>query len=347
MAETRQELLSKLTKVRHELAESQMRVAELEALLSKEEPNPSALLDGEGFARNKAVEETLSLAKFPSKNPNPLLRVASDGTLLYANPASHRLLTQWACEVGTRLPEDLQRVISDSFAAAMSREVEVNCGDILYSLTFVPFGDANYVHLYGQDITERKRSEMSLKRYAQRMEILHQIDLGLIQGGSIQALVEVTLKHLRQLVPCQRADVSIMDEATNEALVFAVDLDNYTTLGQGVRVPIPPNVFEGYDERHIRVFDDFRGLQDKMPRARRLVNEGLLCALSAVLMDRERPIGVLGLFADTPGYFTAEHQEIAAEITSQLAIAIRQLQLSEELTRHAAELEQKVVARTA
>src|SRR5690606_6037084 len=127
-------------------------------------------------------------------------------------------------------------------------------------------------------------------------EILHQIDLGLIQGGSIQMLVEVTLNHIRQLIPCQRADITILDETSGEALIFAVAMDGNTALGQGIRVPIPPGVSEGYDARHIRVFADIRLFQDSRPRARQLVSEGLLCALSALLMDQERVMGTLGLF---------------------------------------------------
>src|SRR5260370_12867388 len=105
MPETRQELLAKLTQARNELAESQTRVAELQALLSESQADPGAL---------RVAEDIRNLAKFPDENPNPLLRVARDGTLLYANPASHRLLAHWGCTVGTQLPEDIQRVISEA-----------------------------------------------------------------------------------------------------------------------------------------------------------------------------------------------------------------------------------------
>jgi len=208
-------------------------------------------------------------------------------------------------------------------------------------------GDIAFAITFAEQETQRAEAAMTIQRYAQRMEILHQLDLGLIQGGSIQTLVEVTLKHLRRLIPCQRADVTLLDEAANEALVFAVGLDGDTKLGSGVRVPIPPNVFEGYDERHLRVFEDIRLFQEARPRAKQLVNEGLLSALSVILMDGDHPIGVLGLFASTSGFFTAEHQEIVTEIASQLTLAVRQMRLSEALSQYAGELEEKVLERTA
>jgi PAS domain S-box-containing protein len=50
----------------------------------------------------------------------------------------------------------------------------------------------------------------------------------------------------------------------------------------------------------------------------------------------------LGLLANSPAFFSAEYQEIAAEIANQLAIAVRQMRLTEAVARHTAELERSV-----
>ncbi len=42
--------------------------------------------------RKRAEEAMRRLAQFPEENPNPVLRVALDGTLLYANPPARALL---------------------------------------------------------------------------------------------------------------------------------------------------------------------------------------------------------------------------------------------------------------
>ncbi|MEO8392020.1 MAG: PAS domain S-box protein [Chloroflexota bacterium] len=191
--------------------------------------------------------------------------------------------------------------------------------------------------------TQRQQADEARKRYAQRLLMLHDIDMGILQANSIPTVLESTLKHLRQLIPCQRADVVIIEETTGEALIFALGLDDDTKLSQGVRVPVPLNIFEGYDSNNIRLFEDIRLWQDTWPQARQLVNEGSLSALSALLMDREHPIGTFGLFAATPNFFTAEHQEILSEVASQIAIVINQLRLFEALAQRSAELEQNVV----
>jgi PAS domain S-box-containing protein len=50
--------------------------------------------------QKRAEEERRSVALFPEQNPHPILRIASDCTLLYANRGSHALLTHWGAAVG-------------------------------------------------------------------------------------------------------------------------------------------------------------------------------------------------------------------------------------------------------
>ena len=339
MAETRQELLSKLAKTRHELMESQARVTELEALLTQDQPNANAPLDSDSYDRKRALGETNSLAKFPEENPNPVLRIARDSTILCANPVSHRLLALWRCQVGTRLPDEFQHVVSDAFANKLNRDVDVICGDVHYSLTVVPSIETGYGNIYGQDITERKRSELSLKRYAQRMEILHELDTGIILATSTRTLVETALNHIRTLFSCQQAVLMLFDFTTNEAIIFAADLSAPIDIVAGSRYPIPVGYLEGFDMGQIVVINDRKLLPESSQSYQNMKKQGMQSSLRALLTFQGRPVGILGLSADTAGFFTAEHQEITTEIANQLTIAIRQRNQTEELARHTVEVE--------
>lgn len=44
------------------------------------------------------------MEQFPAANPNPVLRVEKDGTLLYSNEAGEPLLHEWGARVGKKLP---------------------------------------------------------------------------------------------------------------------------------------------------------------------------------------------------------------------------------------------------
>jgi len=49
-------------------------------------------MSDENKTKAQLIEEIKNLAKFPSKNPNPVLRVTKTGKILYANEASLPLL---------------------------------------------------------------------------------------------------------------------------------------------------------------------------------------------------------------------------------------------------------------
>jgi len=195
----------------------------------------------------------------------------------------------------------------------------------------------------GTVIRDKQAQEM-LKHYAHRLEILHQIDRGIIEATSIQAVVEAALKYIRQLIPCERVILGLVDDATDEWIVFAIAMDGVTELGQGTRVRIPPNWLEGFDAGNARIIEDIRAMQEIQPRYQQLLKEGMVSALHVLLVDQERRIGLLALGAAEPGFFTPEHREIAVEIADQLTIAIRQMHLSAALTQHVNDLKQVQVA---
>jgi PAS domain S-box-containing protein len=120
--------------------------------------------------REQAKEEIEKLARFPSENPNPVLRVKRDGTLLYANEASLPLLDFWGCQVDQCLPDTWRALILDAFDSGMSKEAEFIVKDRVFSLTFAPVVEAGYANVYGLEITYRKRAEEALRRYTAELE---------------------------------------------------------------------------------------------------------------------------------------------------------------------------------
>jgi len=127
---------------------------------------------GIAVERNKAEEEIKNLAKFPSENPYPVLRIAKDGTVLYANEAAIPLLNDWGCRVGRSAPEQWRHLIRNAVDTDTRKNIELKYKGKVFSLALIPVVSAEYVNLYGLDITEHKLADEVLKRDKETFERL-------------------------------------------------------------------------------------------------------------------------------------------------------------------------------
>ena len=114
-------------------------------------------------ALHQAHERAVWLARFPEENPNPVLRVSADGTMLYCNPTSVEI-DGWACEVGKPLQGPLLSFVEQAMTDAEEATQDVELGGRFYSVSVTPFPAEGYANVYGRDITERKRAEEELRQ---------------------------------------------------------------------------------------------------------------------------------------------------------------------------------------
>ena len=105
--------------------------------------------------RKRAELEIQNLARFPEENRDPVLRVTRDGMIIYANEASTPLVDLWSEGERVKIPEEIVRLIHESITSEEKRTAEITIEDRIFSLDLVPVPEADYVNLYGLDITER------------------------------------------------------------------------------------------------------------------------------------------------------------------------------------------------
>jgi class 3 adenylate cyclase len=107
----------------------------------------------EGGARLTG-EQISAINRFPDANPNPVLRVDSDGHLIYANPASAGVLSALGAGIGDRLSAEL---LARFDAAAPARGfVELVANSRTYAVWPVPIPDLGFTNLYGTDVTAER-----------------------------------------------------------------------------------------------------------------------------------------------------------------------------------------------
>ncbi|MFL5757512.1 MAG: adenylate/guanylate cyclase domain-containing protein [Chloroflexota bacterium] len=111
-----------------------------------------------GFANVYGTDVTAArlVDRFPNLNPHPVLRVAEDGEVRYANAASGELLDALAVRVGQRLPASVRDELFARLDSGNREPIEVSNADGTWALTPVRLPELGLINVYGTDITAQK-----------------------------------------------------------------------------------------------------------------------------------------------------------------------------------------------
>jgi PAS domain S-box-containing protein len=177
----------------------------------------------------KAIEEIKNLAKFPSEDPNPVLRISKDSDILYANDASKPVLETWQNNEGQSPPEPWYTKIKEVYESGLGATFEMNCNDgHIFLISLQPIIGSGYVNAYGLDITNRKKAEkdkMDLELQLSQKQKMEAI--GTLAGGiahdfnnilaAMQGYAELSLDDLPEDNPVReniKLIMSCCDRAT-------------------------------------------------------------------------------------------------------------------------------------
>lgn len=115
------------------------------------------------------VAERRRLALFPERNPNPVLSLALDGTVVYANASALKLMEEvGAGEAGLFPPDFGEKLDRLRSSAVESVHWEHPVSGHILDCSIHLLKDLGVAHAYLTDITERKRAEESLKESEER-----------------------------------------------------------------------------------------------------------------------------------------------------------------------------------
>ena len=152
--------------------------------MSKDKALPSKNKSLKGIMKTK-------LEQFPLKNPNPVLTVAVDGTLLYSNEAGEPLLQEWGLRVGEKLSSSIGKIVQRVISQNSPERMEVKVGNRVYLVAFHPSPEGECVNIYGFDISDQKELEGKLRESEMlyRTLIKHSMDAIILadprNGGKI------------------------------------------------------------------------------------------------------------------------------------------------------------------
>ena len=188
------------------------------------------------------------------------------------------------------------------------------------------------------------RTQEELAKHAERLRVLHEIDRAIITETAPVAIAEAVLWRLRDLLGVPRAIVNLFDWEANEVEWLAAVGRHRMHLGPGVRYPLSlAGDIAALRRGEPQIVDVDR--LPSTPQAQALLASGVHVYMVVPMIVGHDLIGSVS-FGGDQAQFSAEQVAIAQEVAAQLAIAITQARLHEQVTRQAAELEQRVADRT-
>jgi PAS domain S-box-containing protein len=112
----------------------------------------------------QANKEIHDIALFPMQNPDPLIRIDTDGNLLKRNPSAEKL-SSFEYENVHYSPEDFFKFIIHKINLDKDRWFfEAYSGDKTYSFICKSLKEEGYINIYGRDVTEQKKDQEELNR---------------------------------------------------------------------------------------------------------------------------------------------------------------------------------------
>lgn len=181
-----------------------------------------------------------------------------------------------------------------------------------------------------QEIKAREHIGVELQQINARLELIHEIDRDLLAISNTAEIAQKALRHFRQLIPSQRASVTLFDHEKQEARFLTADYDNF------IEIPDTPISFDVFGQRVIdRLLENKPWLSDNIlhdPEVtdfdKRLVDEGGISVwLCIPLTTQGQLIGALNLGRKPGKPFTKEDARVGHDIANQIAIAIQQMHL--------------------
>ncbi|MEM7368602.1 MAG: PAS domain S-box protein [Bacteroidota bacterium] len=226
--------------------------------------------------------------------------------------------------------------------------------DRLFFIRTTPIKDHRFATIF-IDISERKKAEGQLQKFATRFEVLHNIEQVVLASYSIPEMIGNLLQYIPKVLPYNRLVIASIDPLTKIKTYLVVDgAQKETAFRQGTQLPMDPSWFEKVEGKaRVRIVENVGLLADPKPEESQLLELGIHSYISYPFIIQNQLIGLLSIGRESPGPFEKEEIEIGSEIANILALAIHQAELykalsdsEKDLRELNVELEERVEERT-
>lgn len=181
-----------------------------------------------------------------------------------------------------------------------------------------------------RDVTQQKKVQHALERYAWRMAILHEIDQSILSSRSPEEIARVSLEGLERLIPAEKSAVHLFDPTGAQLTVLAV---GGKSTGLSCPVLFDSAFIASLPADELTLIDIVSDSPLTQERCKTCPMGQPHSLISYPLNSQKQRIGVFSMCSQAGKSFDSENMEIAQEVSSQLAIAIQQSNLSDQTNK--------------
>lgn len=181
-----------------------------DVLAFKNADNQFVTLSSDVTAQRKSEEMIENLARFPEENPSPVLRIDEQGILLYANPATDFLRSEWMLEKGKPIPAGFLQQIRQSDGDG--NRFMCNIGSRWFSFLLRPVREGGYINIYSRDVTNEYLTQQDLVSLNRALQTMSEGNRTLVHAASEEGLLKNICRVFTQEGDYPAAWISVLSE---------------------------------------------------------------------------------------------------------------------------------------
>ncbi|MCB5287045.1 MAG: PAS domain S-box protein [Candidatus Cloacimonetes bacterium] len=198
-----------------------------------------------------------------------------------------------------------------------------------------------------RDITERIRNEEQTARYANRLEVLRELDRIVLENLPFEQVCTVAMKKLQALIPFKILMISSIKDNTIRFLAIQKPELRHRYLNTNDHFPNNMGFCTHLLSVKNYVISDTALAETKnMPIRAALIKEGMNSFMFNGMIAENELVGFLWFGSDKMNAFGPEHLEAGQEFANQVVIVLHQLELKQQIKDYAQDLEKQVDLRT-
>lgn len=244
------------------------------------------------------------MREFLLNSPGPILRIGTEGTILYANEAGKSLLVALKSKIGEKAPDEILKTARRVAIRKRPVKTELKAGEKTYSIVFTPLLGCQGTVISALEITFLKQTEEKLLLRKREHEMLSRISELSLKTSDFQTLLDQALPLVAATLGIEYC--SVLKLLPNEDFVFEKGI-GWEPENTGRVIKKDSASRAGYTVLSSRPI-----LLEKLNRKNSLRKMGLedfqdiISGISVLIGSIEKPYGVLTTHSTKKEKFTNE-----------------------------------------